>query len=100
MKHNCDTDVIRKKTWKEFRDTGLLTFVNTFLHIFGWAIVLEMKDEVEDEVIGAFPARTAFKGFSEDVADEAYKKVSSYLYNYGSKAIYEASHGVLDEEEL
>ena len=33
-----------KKTWAEFRNTGLLLFTNSFLHIFGWAITLEMED--------------------------------------------------------
>jgi len=36
--------MIRKKTWEEFRDTGLFWFINMILHAFGWAIVL-VKDD-------------------------------------------------------
>lgn len=34
-----------KKSWDKFRETGLLCFVNTFLHIFGWCIVIKTEDE-------------------------------------------------------
>lgn len=97
MNKSYDTEVLHGKSWKEFRETGLLTFVNSFLHIFGWAICLDIDD---GNIIDVFPARTAYKGFSEDVMDNAYKNISNYMYDYGSKARYEASHGVLDEEEL
>lgn len=45
-----------KKSWTEFRETGLFHFVNSFLHLFGWAIVLSEEDDGSTEV---FPhART------------------------------------------
>lgn len=34
--------MINKKTWDEFRATGLLWLVNTILHVFGWAIVVDV----------------------------------------------------------
>lgn len=32
--------MVNKKSWNEFRNSGLLWFTNTILHMFGWAIVL------------------------------------------------------------
>ena len=45
--------MVKKKTWQEFRKTGLLWFINTILHAFGWAIVVEVEKE---EITGAYPA--------------------------------------------
>ena len=41
--------MINKKTWEEFRDSGLLWFVNTILHMFGWGIAVEVERNVFDE---------------------------------------------------
>lgn len=46
--------MVKKKTWQEFRKTGLLWFMNTILHAFGWAIVVEVE---RGEITGAYPAR-------------------------------------------
>lgn len=64
-----------RKSWDEFRETGLLCFVNTFLHMFGWAIVI-CKDNDELEV---FPARVNYSGFSEESYEKNYKKVKNLL---------------------
>lgn len=53
--------MVNKKTWQEFKDTGMLWFANTILHAFGWSIVCEMEN---GEVINAYPARVAFRGFT------------------------------------
>lgn len=70
--------MIEEKSWKEFRESGLLWFINRTLHLFGWAIVLEFED---DEIIRAYPARVKFRGFSEDIESDGYTKVSEYLEN-------------------
>ncbi|MDR3595114.1 hypothetical protein [Clostridium sp.] len=62
---------------KEFRDSGLLWWINTLLHTFGWAIVYEINDE--NEAINMYPARVKFRGFDEKSNDEGYQKVSKYL---------------------
>jgi hypothetical protein len=62
-----------QKTWEEFRKTGLLWFVNTVLHTFGWALVYN------PETKEVYPARCKFRGFSEDINSEGYMKVSEYL---------------------
>lgn len=68
--------MLTKKTWTEFRSTGLLVFLNTFLHIFGWAIVVEFDEDGNETV---YPARTTFRGFSEETQTKAYKKISEYM---------------------
>jgi hypothetical protein len=68
--------MITKKTWEEFRSSGLLWFINKTLHIFGWAIVVEIEN---DQVKNCYPARVKFRGFTEDDETEGYQKVSKYL---------------------
>ena len=42
-----------EKSWKEFRESGLLWFINTTLHVFGWALVAEFE---EGEITRVYPA--------------------------------------------
>ncbi|MEK4824480.1 hypothetical protein NSS71_07970 [Niallia sp. FSL W8-0951] len=65
--------MIDYKTWEEFRNNGLMWFVNTTLHVFGWTLIYDPKSK------SVYPARCKFRGFSEDVNTDGYKKVSSYL---------------------
>lgn len=67
---------IQKQSWKEFRNTGLLWFINRLLHLFGWAIVVELDSAEIKEV---YPARTVFRGFCPDRETEGFKAVSKYL---------------------
>lgn len=68
---------MEKESWLYFKSTGLLHFVNMFLHIFGWCIVIEM-DEMTKEVIDVFPARCRFNGFtSED--EKSFKKLRKFM---------------------
>lgn len=68
--------MIQKKSWSEFRETGLLWFANTILCLFGWSIVLEMEN---GKIVDVFPARTGFRGFNEEANTDGYKKVTTYL---------------------
>jgi hypothetical protein len=70
--------MITKKTWEEFRSTGLLLIINQILHIFGWAICFQF-DEQDKTKLEVFPARVKFRGFSEKVVSSAYIKISEYL---------------------
>jgi len=70
------SEMVTRKTWEEFRESGLLWWLNMILHTFGWAICLEIEDDV---VIGAYPARVKFRGFSEDINSGGYEKVTKYL---------------------
>ena len=69
--------MVNKKNWEEFRETGLLWFVNSFLHIFGWAIVFSFDQN--KNISQVYPARVKFRGFDQNVNDEGYKKVTNFL---------------------
>jgi len=68
--------MVTKKDWKEFRSTGLALIINQILHIFGWAIVFEIEDDVIKNV---YPARVKFRGFGNDSTSDAYQKLSKYM---------------------
>ncbi len=77
--------MVKEKSWEEFRSSGLFWFVNTILHTFGWALVIEEvkypdgKGGQVTEITDVYPARVKFRGFSENVNTEGYIKVSNYL---------------------
>lgn len=83
MKTKKDIKWVERKSWDEFRKTGLFMFVNTILHAFGWALCVNVENaNTENEkVIDCFPARVKFRGFSEDDQDEMHKKIGEYLAN-------------------
>jgi len=68
---------IKEKSWKEFQETGLIWFANRILHLFGW--VIEYEEDENGVITRAYPARTKFRGFTSDMEDEGFKKVSAYL---------------------
>lgn len=72
--------MVENKTWEEFRNTGLLWYINTMLHVFGWAIALHV-DEQTNEVVGGTPSRVKHRGFSEKVGSDNRIKISEYLKN-------------------
>lgn len=51
----ADKEMVEKKTWEEFRDTGFLWWINMILHTFGWSIYIEVDDD--GEIINVYPAR-------------------------------------------
>lgn len=69
--------MVTRKTWKEFQDTGLLFYINQILHVFGWAICLDLDDE--GNIKEAFPSRVKFRGFGPESIDKGYTKVTKYL---------------------
>ncbi|OMI16493.1 hypothetical protein [Leptospira weilii] len=76
QKENKNERYGNKKNWDEFRSTGLILFINHFLHIFGWALVFECADQ---KIVSVYPARVKYRGFPETATDEAFKKVTNYL---------------------
>ena len=80
---------VTKKTWTEFREIGLLWFINTILHMFGWAIVVEIDG---GKVINAYPARVTFRGFSEESTTNGYQKVSKWMAENAAELLDEAEH--------
>ena len=69
--------MLDQKTWEEFQSTGLLWLVNTFLHIFGWTLMAQVDDD--GNIIGGVPCRTDYRGFTTDINDEGYLKVTDWL---------------------
>lgn len=83
---------VQKKTWEEFRKTGLFHFVNAFLHIFGWVIVLALNDNGEVEEV--YPARTDWRGFTEETNTKAYNNVTAFMQKeFGMVVPKEAGDG-------
>ena len=72
--------MIERKSWEEFKKTGLLWFANMILHTFGWAIVYEYE-EFEDgrKNMQVYPARCKFRGFEGKYNTEGYIAVSKYM---------------------
>ncbi len=86
--------MIKKKTWEEFRKTGLLWFVNVIIHVFGWAIVVEVED---GKIIDSYPARVKFRGFDEASNTIGYKNVSEYMKENASELLEEAKEDGTNE---
>lgn len=70
--------MVKKEKWKEFRESGMLWWINMILHTFGWAIVYDI-DKLTKEIIEVYPARVRYRGFNEENNTEGYIKVSKYL---------------------
>lgn len=80
--------MVNKKSWEEFRETGLLWWINMILQTFGWAIVVAKED---GEITQVFPARVKYRGFSEKDNTEGYEKVSKFLDNNATDLAKEAA---------
>ena len=73
--------------WKEFKNSGLLWFVNSILHVFGWNIVLEMEN---GKVLKAYPQRTKYRGFSEKSNTKGYINLSQYMKDHADELLKES----------
>lgn len=82
--------MLTKKTWKEFRESGFLWWINMILHTFGWSIVIDVDDN--GEITDAYPARVKFRGFGEKNNTEGYIKVSQYMKKNVSDLLEEAKN--------
>ena len=82
------SDSVIYKPWAEFRETGLLFYINQVLHAFGWAITVEVDEEDHGVVTRAYPARVRFRGFSGESMDKGYKKIGVYLRDH-AKDLFE-----------
>ena len=80
-------DQVQEKSWDEFCGYGLLCFVNAFLHIFGWAIVLHKVDNVVTKV---YPARVPFRGFAEKEMTKGYRQIAKFMEENASEIRKEA----------
>ncbi len=84
--------MVERRSWEEFRESGLLWWVNRTLHLFGWSIVVVLDDET-DKVLSVYPARTKYRGFSEDVEDTNFLRLSQYMADNGAELVDEVKRG-------
>lgn len=80
--------MVVKKSWDEFRESGLLWWVNRSLHLLGWAIVVEVDDD--GKVTGSYPARVRFRGFGLESEEEGFIKVTEHLKNNAAELLEES----------
>jgi len=73
-----DKQMVTEATWAEFRENGLLWWINRILLTFGLAIVCEI-DEETGAFIRAYPARVRFRCFDEVAESDGFTKVTHYL---------------------
>lgn len=69
---------MEERTWEEFRDAGLLWWVNTLLRTIGWVIVFE---RINGEIVNVFPAKVGpnFRGINEHKNVEGYNKLANHI---------------------
>lgn len=71
-----------RKSWEEFRASGLLWFVNRILHVFGWSIAVEIdQDDPTQTVRNAYPIRTKFRGFDEASETQGFNRLGKYAFD-------------------
>ena len=81
--------MVNRKSWDEFRNNGLLWWINMILHTLGWAIVTEID---EGKIIDIYPARVKFRGFGEKNNTEGYIKVSQFMKDNAKELLSEAEN--------
>ena len=69
--------MVEEKSWKELIESGLLWWINKSLHLFGWAIVVEIDEH--GEIRRAYPARVKYRGFDENTNTQGFIILSDYL---------------------
>jgi hypothetical protein len=80
--------MIDKKSWGDFRETGLLLIINQVLHVFGWAVVYEY-DDTTNEITSVYPARVKFRGFDDKAVSENYIKITEYIHKEADNLLAE-----------
>lgn len=81
--------MLERKSWEEFRETGLLLYINQILHVFGWAITVELDEK--GNTINVYPARVKYRGFNINSVSKSYLKISNYLKKNIDDLVDEAS---------
>jgi hypothetical protein len=80
--------MVDKKTWEEFKECGMLWWINMILHTLGWAIVFNYEED--GTISSVYPARVKFRGFDSNVNDKGYIKVSEYMAENAPTLLNEA----------
>lgn len=80
--------MVTEKSWEDFRNTGLLLYINQILHVFGWAIVFEIDEE--KGFTRVYPARVKFRGFSNESVSKSYSKISKFMHENSEELLKES----------
>lgn len=64
-------------SWQKFRDMGMLWWTNRILHLFGYALIVEV--DKNNKAIRVYPARCKFRGFTEELETAGFKKLTTAL---------------------
>lgn len=80
--------MVKRKTWEEFREVGLLWWINRMLHFFGWAVVFQI--ESDGSISDVYPARVKFRGFTPDCEKIGFIALSDYFVKHGKEIANEA----------
>lgn len=64
---------------KEFRESGLLWYINQQLHLFGVSLTVEVSKD--GDVRNLKPMKCSHRGFSVSANDDGYEKLTKYLGN-------------------
>ncbi len=65
------------KSWKEFRDAGMLWWVNRTLQLFGWSIKYEFDGDMN--VTGVMPVRTRHRGFTKELEAKGHQQLTAFI---------------------
>ena len=82
--------MVNRKSWKEFRESGMLWWINMILHTMGWAIAYNFDDD--GNISEVFPARVKYRGFSDGINTDGYIKVSKYMKENADELLEEAEN--------
>ena len=83
------SNMVERKSWAEFRKTGLVLVINQVLHLFGWAITFDIGDD--GKVKDCYPARVKFRGFDNETVDKNYLNVAAYMKENADELYKEAT---------
>jgi hypothetical protein len=81
-----------KRTWEEFRNSGILWWGNMILHTFGWAITFNYDEK--GNLTEVYPARVKFRGFDNKSDERGFIRVSEFMKENAEQLLKEAK----DEE--
>lgn len=72
-------EMIEQLPWDEFRDSGLLWFVNRTLHLFGRAICFEYDDAGRFKQV--YYARCKFRSFDQKSEEKGFSNIYKFINN-------------------
>ena len=67
----------KRETWEVFRKSGLLWWVNRAIHLFGWALIIEIDDH--GTVKEVYPARCSYRGFPEAAENRGFQALTHHI---------------------